>query len=61
MPFAATHVLLTIIVIDPYRDYICKNKSLFSLHTVLIGGIAGLLPDIEERVTTGASGSYRFS
>jgi len=47
MPFAATHVLLTIIVIDLYRDYICKNKRLFSLHTVLIGGIAGLLPDID--------------
>ncbi|MBR9699623.1 metal-dependent hydrolase [Candidatus Woesearchaeota archaeon] len=46
MPYAVTHVLLTIIVIDLYRDYIAKKGSI-SLHTVLIGGIAGLLPDID--------------
>lgn len=47
MPYAVTHVLLTIIVIDLYRDYVTKHKKFFSLHTVLIGGIAGLLPDID--------------
>lgn len=47
MPFAVTHVILTIIIIDLYRDYITKHRTYFSLHTVLIGGIAGLLPDID--------------
>ncbi len=47
MPLAVTHVLLTIIAIDLYRDYITKHKKFFTLHTVLIGGIAGLLPDID--------------
>lgn len=47
MPLAVTHVLLTIILVDLYRDYITKHKRLFSLHTVLIAGIAGLLPDID--------------
>lgn len=47
MPLAVTHVLLTIIAVDLYRDYITANKKLFSLHTILIAGIAGLLPDID--------------
>ena len=47
MPQAVTHVLLTIILLDLYRDYFAKNKKYFSLHTILIGGIAGLLPDID--------------
>jgi membrane-bound metal-dependent hydrolase YbcI (DUF457 family) len=47
MPLAVTHVILTIIAIDLYRDYFAKNKKLLSLHTILIGGIAGLLPDID--------------
>tara|TARA_Y100000310_G_scaffold306140_1_gene346985 strand:- start:80 stop:601 length:522 start_codon:yes stop_codon:yes gene_type:complete len=47
MPLAVTHVLLTIILVDLYRDYITKHKDYFSLHTVLIAGIAGLLPDID--------------
>jgi membrane-bound metal-dependent hydrolase YbcI (DUF457 family) len=47
MPLAVTHILTTIIVLDLYRDYVLKDKKLFSMHTVLIGGIAGLLPDID--------------
>ncbi len=47
MPLAVTHVLLTIIVIDLFRDYIVKNKKIIPLHSVLIGGISGLIPDID--------------
>lgn len=47
MPLAVTHVLLTIISIDLYRDYIAKHKKYFPLYTILIAGIAGLLPDID--------------
>ncbi len=48
MPLAVTHVLLTIIAIDLYRDYVMKKHSRYlTLHTVMIGGIAGLLPDID--------------
>ena len=47
MPFAVTHVLLTIILVDIYRDYFAKHKKYFSLHTVFIAGLAGLLPDID--------------
>lgn len=47
MPLAVTHVLLTIIVIDIFRDYILKKKELIPLNYLFIGGIAGLLPDID--------------
>ena len=47
MPLAVTHVLLTIIIADLYRDYIANHKKYFSLHTIFIAGFAGLLPDID--------------
>lgn len=48
MPLAVTHVLLTIILVDLFRDYIMKqHKKYLTLHTLVIAGIAGLLPDID--------------
>lgn len=48
MPLAVTHVLLTIILVDLFRDYILKNhKRYLTLHTIFIAGVAGLLPDID--------------
>ena len=51
MPLAVTHVLLTIILVDLYRDYMAKHKRHFTLFTVLVAGIAGLLPDIDIPLT----------
>lgn len=47
MPLAVTHVLASIIPADLYRDYVTKHKKHFTLFTILITGIAGLLPDID--------------
>ncbi len=47
MPFAVTHVLLTIILVGLYRDYVTKHQKYFTLHTVFIAGFSGLLPDID--------------
>jgi len=48
MPFAVTHVLLAIIAVDLFRDYYMKqHKKYITLHTLVIAGIAGLLPDID--------------
>ena len=47
MPFAVTHVLTAIILVDLYRDYFAKHKKYFTIHTVFIAGISGLLPDID--------------
>ena len=56
MPYAVTHVILTIIIADMYRDYVAKKK--FSMWYVLIAGIAGLLPDADIPLSFGTS--YNF-
>lgn len=47
MPLAVMHVLSSIIFVDLYRDYFAKHKRYFTLHTIFIAGLAGLLPDID--------------
>lgn len=47
MPQAVVHVLFTIIVLDLFRDHFLKNKKELPLHFIFIGGVAGLLPDID--------------
>ena len=46
MALAVTHVLLTIIVLDLLRHYVFDKKK-FPRYLVVIGGIAGLVPDID--------------
>src|SRR3989338_8163475 len=47
MPQAVVHVLFTIIILDLFRDHFLKDKRMLPLHYVFIGGVAGLLPDID--------------
>ena len=47
MPHAVTHILIPLIMLELIRDYFIKNKKKFPLYYVLIGGIVGLLPDID--------------
>lgn len=47
MPQAVVHVLFTIIVLDLFRDHFLKDKKKIPLHYIFIGGVAGLLPDID--------------
>lgn len=49
MPFAVTHILTSLFCVDFYRKKIIKRKD-FPLWLVLIGGLAGLLPDIDYLV-----------
>ncbi|HIH15090.1 MAG TPA: hypothetical protein HA360_01010 [Nanoarchaeota archaeon] len=44
MPFAVTHILTSLFCVDFYRKKVIKRKD-FPLWLVLIGGLAGLLPD----------------
>ncbi|MFC1800671.1 metal-dependent hydrolase [Nanoarchaeota archaeon] len=46
MAYAVTHVILAIVVIDLIRHYFFKKKK-FPRYLVLIGGIAGLAPDLD--------------
>ena len=51
MPHAVTHVLIVIILLELFRHYFVKNKKTFPLHYVLIGGIAGLIPDLDVAIS----------
>ena len=50
MPYAFTHVFVVIVLLELFRDYFVKNRKAFPLHYVLIGGIAGLLPDLDVAI-----------
>lgn len=49
MPQAVTHILVAILIIALFRDFYLKknDRKKFPLHYVLIGGIGGVLPDID--------------
>lgn len=49
MPYAVTHILLTIIVVALFRDFFIKryHPKYLTLHTLVIAGVGGLLPDID--------------
>jgi membrane-bound metal-dependent hydrolase YbcI (DUF457 family) len=47
MPLAVTHVLVPMIILDLFRDYVIKEKKVISNKSVLLAGIAGLLPDLD--------------
>ncbi len=52
MPYAVTHILIPIILVDTVRDHVFKmmKKSLPNRY-ILLAGIAGLLPDIDMLFT----------
>ena len=61
MPFAVTHVLLTIIVVELIRDHFIKDNENFPLYLVLVGGIAGLFPDVDFIVFWFLHAFFNFS
>ena len=46
MALALTHVLLVIVLLDLFRHYVLSKKK-FPRYLLVVGGIAGLLPDID--------------
>jgi membrane-bound metal-dependent hydrolase YbcI (DUF457 family) len=57
MPNAVTHVLLALVLLSFFRHHLVKKKN-FPLYLVLIGGIAGLLPDIDVLIYWFTSGVF---
>lgn len=49
MPFAVTHVILTIVLLDvvKHKFFHPKWKRIFDVKLLFIAGISGLLPDID--------------
>lgn len=50
MPFAVTHVLTAVIILELWRHYFVNHKETFPLHYLIIGGIASLIPDMDVLV-----------
>lgn len=50
MPQAVTHFLIAVILLELYRDFFVKDRKSFPVHYVFIGGLAGLLPDLDIAV-----------
>ena len=46
MAYSVTHILLVIVLLDLFRHYIFGKKK-FPRYLLVVGGIAGLLPDID--------------
>ena len=46
MAYSVTHIILTIVILDLLRHYIF-GKKIFPRYLLVVGGIAGLLPDID--------------
>jgi len=47
MSYAVTHLFVPMFLLELYRDLIVKSKEKFPFHYVLLGGIAGVLPDFD--------------
>lgn len=46
MAYAVTHVLIPIVILDLLRHYVFGKKK-FPRYLIVVGGIAGLIPDID--------------
>lgn len=50
MALAVTHVILTIVILDIFRHYVWGRHK-FPRYLLVIGGVAGLFPDIDIPLT----------
>ena len=47
MPFAVTHILAAVILIELFREYFIKDKQKFPRYYILIAAIGGIIPDLD--------------
>ena len=47
MPYAVTHVLAAIILVELFREYIIKDNRKFPRYYILIAAIGGIIPDLD--------------
>ena len=55
MPYATTHILLAVILIELYRDLFVKNNKKFPRYYILIAAIGAIIPDLDVAVYYGLS------
>jgi membrane-bound metal-dependent hydrolase YbcI (DUF457 family) len=47
MPYATTHILLAIILIEIFREYFIKDNRKFPRYYILFAAIGGIIPDLD--------------
>lgn len=47
MPYAVTHILVVIILIEIFREYFVKDKKQFPRYYILIAAIGAIIPDLD--------------
>ncbi|MFQ5531633.1 MAG: metal-dependent hydrolase [Candidatus Nanoarchaeia archaeon] len=47
MPFAVTHILVAVVLVELFREYFVKNNKIFPRYYILIAAIGGLIPDLD--------------
>lgn len=47
MPNPTTHILISIILIELFREYFVKDNKKFPRYYILIAAIAGIIPDLD--------------
>ena len=47
MPYATTHILIAIILIELFREYVIKNNKKFPRYYILVAAIGAVIPDID--------------
>lgn len=50
MPFATTHILLAVIIIELFREFFIKNNNKFPRYYILIAAIGGIIPDLDVAI-----------
>jgi len=50
MPYATTHILIAVILIELYRDFFVKNNRKFPRYYILIAAIGAIIPDLDFAV-----------
>ncbi|MFA4953054.1 MAG: metal-dependent hydrolase [Candidatus Pacearchaeota archaeon] len=47
MPFAVTHILAAVILIELFRNYFVKNNKRFPRYYIIIAAIGAIIPDLD--------------
>ena len=47
MPYATTHILIAIILVELFRDFIIKDNKKFPRYYILFAVIGGIIPDLD--------------
>lgn len=50
MPLATTHILVAIILIELFREFVVKNNHKFPRYYILIAALGGVIPDFDFAV-----------